>query len=369
MKLPRPLQVSRRALQLTVLALIVITPVMARYANYLSARQLDKAIERFDGSVQGEALQLTDDVIRTVAAPDVRRGENLRRDPKAALSAAQSLKGTTWSFELFGVSLTDPLAALESAAASKSVRWVLVAGVLIPLLLSILLGRIFCSWLCPVGFGLELTGKLRGVLRFLEIAPGKVRLWYGDKYLILVIGLAIAFAFSLPFLGYLYPPALLGREAHNGVTVMFDRAEDGMLGFSAAGLTIASWFLVGIALVEVAFGARMWCRSLCPGGAVYALLGRYRLIRVGRAPDACTQCGECVVACEMGLNPMIDKTGMECDNCGACISHCADDALGFHLAWWRPPKAGATPGIEDACRTCPGPGSLTSRPKKLEVSS
>ena len=39
-------------------------------------------------------------------------------------------------------------------------------------------------------------------------------------------------------------------------------------GFSAAGLTMASWFLLGIALMELGFGPRIWCRSLCPGGAV-----------------------------------------------------------------------------------------------------
>ncbi|MHC4919009.1 MAG: 4Fe-4S binding protein [Planctomycetota bacterium] len=333
----RPLRISRRTTQCIVLVLIVITPVLARYTNYLSARQLDKVMARFDGSLQGHTLQVTDSVVRAIAAPDIQRGDYMRRDRKAALAAASNLRGTTWSFELFGVSLTDPLAALESIVASRGVQWVLIVGILIPVLLTILLGRVFCSWICPVGFLLELTGKLRSVLRFLELPPGKVRLWYANKYMILVIGLVITLVLGLPFLGYLYPPALLGREIHNGVTVFFDRAEDGLLGFSAAGLTIASWFLVAIALVEIAFGARLWCRTLCPGGAVYNLLGRFRLIRVQRQPDKCTQCGECVTACGMGLNPMIDKTGMECDNCGDCILSCADDALGFHLPRRRSP--------------------------------
>ena len=338
MRFPRPVKLSRRTVQLIVLVLIVITPILARYANYASSRQLDKVMSRFDGSVQGQILHATDVTIRTVAAPDVLRGENMRRDREAALAAAQSMRGTSWSFELFGISLTDPLAALESALASRSVRWVLILGIIIPVILTILLGRIYCSWMCPVGFALELTGKLRKLLRFLEIPPGKVKLWYGNKYLILVIGLVISFVIGLPFLGYLYPPALMGREIHNGVTVLFDRAEEGVLGFSAAGLTLASWFLLFIALVEIAFGARLWCRSLCPGGAVYSLLGRYRLIRVKRAADKCTLCGDCVVACEMGLNPMVDHTGIECDNCGDCIVSCGDDALGFRLAFQDKPK-------------------------------
>jgi ferredoxin-type protein NapH len=335
MRFIKPMQVSRRTVQIIVVALILITPILARYTNYLSARQLDKAIERMDGSLQAGILETTDSVIGNFTEPEI-RDDRPTRNRKAHLEAARQLKGTTWSFELFGVTLTDPLAACESALASGTVRWVLVAGILIPVILTVLLGRIFCSWICPVGFFLELTDKLRGVLRFLEIAPGKAHLARANKYLLLFVGLGAALMFGIPFLGYFYPPALLGREVHNGITVMFDRAEEGFLGFSAAGLTLASWFLLGIAVVEIGLGARMWCRSLCPGGAVYALLGRWRLVRVGRDSSKCTKCGECVMRCGMGLSPMTDAMGMECDNCAVCISHCPDNALGFHLPGWRP---------------------------------
>ncbi len=349
MRLPTKTQTSRRALQILVLLLMVVTPILARYGNYLSARQLDKMVERFDGSFQGKALVWTDGTLRLLA-PDKHYGEDVvRRDRKRVLEAAASLKGSTWSFELFGLSLTDPLAVLESALTSKALPWVLLSGALIPLIFTILLGRIFCSWICPIGFLLELSGKLRAVLRFLEIRPGRIRLWPGDKFLILGLGLATAVFFGLPFLGYLYPPALLGREIHNGVTVMFDRAEEGLLGFSAAGLTLASWFLLGIGIVEILFGPRLWCRALCPGGAVYAALGKFRLIRVKRNADLCTDCAECIPVCEMGLNPMRDHTGIECDNCGVCISHCPDGALRYEFSLSDEPRRSSA-GNAPLCR-------------------
>jgi len=331
----RPLQVSRRSVQIVFVLLTLLTPVLARYANYVSARQLDKVIERMDDSPQGYTLRYTDQLIRSTVAPDKPRGERMARDRDAALGAARSLKGSTWSFELFGVSLTDPLAVLESALASRTVQWVLIVGVLIPVALALLFGRVFCSWICPIGFGLEITGKLRKVLRFLELKPGRARLWYGNKYVLLGIGLAITFGFGLPFLGYIYPPAMLGREVHNGITVFFDRAESGLMGFTGAGLTVASWLLLAIVLAEIAFSARFWCRSLCPGGAVYNILGAFRLVRVKLEGEKCSKCGECVRVCEMGLNPMVDVLGVECDNCGECISHCPDDAIGFHLPRWK----------------------------------
>ena len=324
-------QVSRRTLQALVLVLTVVTPVLARYANYVSARELDKVAERFDGSLQGATLRVTDAVLTVATGVERPAGERRKAEVDELLVAARAVRGSTWSFELFGFPLTDPLAALESIAASRSVRWVLIAGILLPILGTLLLGRVFCSWICPAGFLLELSGKLRGLLRVLELKPGKARVWHGNKYVLLAVGLAFSFVVGLPLLGYLYPPALVGREVHNGVTVLFDRAEEGLLGFSAAGLTLASWVLLAIALVELAFGPRIWCRALCPGGAVYTLLGRRRLVNVERSPQSCTECGECVLACEMGLSPMTDRIGTECDNCGKCVADCPDVALRFVL--------------------------------------
>lgn len=333
MKLPTWLQTSRRSVQIFILLLTVAIPVMARYANYLSARELDKAVQRFDGSVQARALQATDAALLTAAGLERPEGTELRGEERERLLlAARSVRGSVWSLELFGFTLTDPLAAAESLFASRSATWVLLIGVLIPVLGTMLLGRVFCSWICPAGLLFEANGFLRRVLRFLEVRPGNTRLWHGNKYVLLGLGLAVCFLVGLPVLGYIYPPALVGREAHNGVTMMFDRAEDGMLGFSAAGLTLASWCLLGVLMAEVAFGSRLWCRSLCPGGALYSLLGRFRVVRVERKPSDCTKCGHCVVVCEMGLSPMTDHMGMECDNCGVCVSDCPDDALGFRLS-------------------------------------
>jgi len=315
-----------------VLLLTVLTPVVARYGNYLSARQLDKALDRMEGSVQGVALETVDTALLGLTGVEREEGRELgHAQREEVLVAARQVKGSVWSFELFGMTLTDPLAALESALASRSARWLVFAGVLLPLVGTLLLGRVYCAWLCPAGFLFELAGKLRGLLRFLELKPGTTKLWHGNKYVLLGLGLAASLVIGLPVLGYVYPPAIVGREAHNGVTVLFDRAEAGIFGFSTAGLTIASWFLLGIALIEIGFGPRLWCRALCPGGALYALLGRFRIVRVERDAESCTACGQCVVACEMGLSPMTDKTGMECDNCGACVTSCNDDALGFRL--------------------------------------
>ncbi len=94
-----------------------------------------------------------------------------------------------------------------------------------------------------------------------------------------------------------------------------------------------SLIVLGIVLLELTVSRRWWCRYVCPGGALYSLLGWARLVRVKRAASMCTDCGVCVVVCPMGLAPMQDVMGPECDSCGLCISNCGDDALDYTV--WR----------------------------------
>ncbi|MDJ0765763.1 MAG: 4Fe-4S binding protein [Myxococcota bacterium] len=82
------------------------------------------------------------------------------------------------------------------------------------------------------------------------------------------------------------------------------------------------------------FGARTWCRWLCPILFGWAnVLGFYRL-RVDK--DRCTSCGKCEQVCDFGLpiralaekNPMIRTT--ECMGCGRCRTACGKDAISYY---------------------------------------
>ena len=62
----RKLQVLRRTVQFLVLALVLAIPAVSRYNNYLAARELDKNLERWDGSLQGHALTALDATFRAL---------------------------------------------------------------------------------------------------------------------------------------------------------------------------------------------------------------------------------------------------------------------------------------------------------------
>ena len=136
----RKLQVARRTVQWLVVVLILMIPALARYNNYLSARELDRTLERMEGSLQGAVLQAIDTTLRRLPGGEEQRvdGEVYSvRNREQVLLYAQSLRGGPWSMEIGPVSMTDPVAVAESLAAGKRSSRVLWIGLIIPLLVTL----------------------------------------------------------------------------------------------------------------------------------------------------------------------------------------------------------------------------------------
>ncbi len=328
----RKLQILRRSAQIGVILFLLAVPAIARYSNYVASLDIDKNIEDWEGSAQGFAIKGIDQVFRALPGGEVERVGEMVRDRDGVLHYAQQFRGSAWSAELAGVSMSDPLGAAESIIARRKVVAVVAISLIVPLLVTVVFGRVFCSWICPMGFLCEMNDKLRRVLKFLEIKPRNIAFSHSTKMILLAVGLLVTGVLSVPVLGYIYPPAIVSRELHDVVFTMFDRAEEGRAGLSAAGFTWMSLIIASILLFELLISRRWWCRYVCPGGALYSLIGAARPIRVKLIESRCTHCTDCVTVCPMSLNPMNNKMGMDCDSCGECISHCDDKALKYAFA-------------------------------------
>ena len=88
---------------------------------------------------------------------------------------------------------------------------------------------------------------------------------------------------------------------------------------------------LGTLLFDLLVARRGFCRYVCPGGALYSLIGRYRVVRIRRIVESCNDCAKCNAVCEFGLDPLRDNFGQECNNCTACIAICPTDALDFTI--------------------------------------
>lgn len=307
------LQLARRCVQAGAAGFTITLIFLALYHHYHASRALDQMT--VGGGLRGSALSMIERGMHDVADP----GEFLRRN-----------NGNLWSMRIAGREIADPLAFVEASAAARRIHTPLLLAIVGPVLLTIFLGRVFCSWICPGYVVFELAGRVRNLLERFGMQPARVEFSRRNKYAVLAAGVVIAVATGLPIFSMFYPPALLSRTAH---AIIFGTGVAGML-------TILSMILA----FEVLVSPRWWCRTMCPGGALYGLLGGARVLRVRLVADRCTACKLCQPACEEGLNPVSESSGLECDNCGACVRDCPDRALLYRIGL---PGKSATGPIRD----------------------
>lgn len=264
----------------------------------------------------------------------------------------------TWFSRMKGypVSLfleVDPLVGFATALSTGTVyRW-LWRGlwVLVP---TLLLGRVFCNWMCPYGTMHQFFGWLFNIRgNKANMDKNHYRPFFQIKYYILTVMLVLA-AFGSLQIGLLDPICLLVRT----MTVTFAPAFDLLAQRSTAALTerglgglaptwlskapgapdqrifAGAWFvglmiigLVGMNLVI----PRFFCRTLCPLGAFLGALSRFSLWRIDRDLTKCTDCNLCMKHCEGGSDPQAALRKSECFVCFNCIDDCPENALAFRL--------------------------------------
>lgn len=302
------MQIIRRTIQISVILLLILIPLI----NYYGIK-----VEQKDDYTIEESWPLS--LIHSAF-----KGQPRDR----VVAASHKIKGSVWTIDILGFKMSDPLAVLESTTTAMYFYAPMLLSVLIPLVFTLVLGRVYCGWLCPMHFLLEINDKARRLLARLGYRTRDVKFKRQTKYYILVIGLLAAFLAGRPLLSLIYPPAVISRE-------IFYKIYNGF--FSNGLLLVAA-----ICFVELILSRRWWCRYICPGGAVYTALARFRLLKISRNDSFCDRCGDCIPVCPYDLKPMTRELTAECDQCGLCISVCKPAALKYTFG--RERMTGASDG-------------------------
>lgn len=261
--------------------------------------------------------------------------------------------GTSVKQELINLPLKlDPLVMLAQVISSRTI----LAGsllALITIILTLLLGRVWCGWFCPLGTLLEWFP-----LRSWKRKEPKIPQWLrGIKCVLLLV---ILFAAVLSNLSLLFfdPITVFYRtltaaiwpaldQIVTGIELAFYRVPflqpvisgfDNLIRpsifpshpvFYRYGGLFFGFFLGIFALNTLA--PSFWCRYLCPLGGMLGFLGKFSLVQCEVA-ETCTLCGSCFSECPTGAiqkNEVVFCDPGECTMCMACAADCPGGAISY----------------------------------------
>ncbi len=255
-------------------------------------------------------------------------------------------------------------------ATSGLVRLAIVFGVVI--LASVLLGRVFCGWICPFGLYLDLITRFR---KAVKIKHWKFSDQFNEKFhqlsyviLALILILCVLFAsqaiagtqlvpetqnggfvytyFSAPFCQVCpMKPLCMLTETSVGVlkpewTFGTTTGQFYQLGYYVTSLNVA---VLAIVTVAAFFFRRSWCR-ICPLGGLIALFNRFppfkwvSAVRLDKTGEKCSKCGVCKRVCPTQVTEVYEgKSGdvatSQCLLCLRCVEMCPEEGcLKFKFA-------------------------------------
>lgn len=269
------------------------------------------------------------------------------------------LVGTVCSLSIAAFDISCPTGVLQNIASSKVLLLTSLGAGLALVALSLVAGRLFCGWICPFGFVLDLVDKVISLrppvlkteggsgtwrAKLGKLVPQKVReaslfVNRNNKYGVLAGAVAAS--------------AMTGNQSFCTVCPIGVVCRGYGIQNTLGGAELAVIPL--IAAMDVG-AKRSWCRYFCPVGAVFALVSRFAPVHIHIGAERCKKfsCKRCAEVCPVGIvseqalqagySPVISKA--ECIMCLRCVDICPHKAAKIRLGWDR---AGKQPAVPPGC--------------------
>jgi polyferredoxin/NAD-dependent dihydropyrimidine dehydrogenase PreA subunit len=233
----------------------------------------------------------------------------------------------------------DPYTGLSTMIAVREYIPRLLPG-LVLLAVTLVLGRVFCGYVCPLGTLLDGWSRLTGRRRPAGVRPGPADVKY------LILGGTLALSVWGVTLVHLVDPLTIAERSGiflfrqiTGVALETVRIypDSAALEVRYYNLTFMFAGVLGLILGLEMIGRRFWCRNLCPLGAMLAVVARVSPV-VRRIREECNSCGKCERECVFGVigRESGEMRSGECTRCFRCGCMCPVDATSFGFGWGAP---------------------------------
>ncbi|PKN76446.1 MAG: hypothetical protein CVU52_04775, partial [Deltaproteobacteria bacterium HGW-Deltaproteobacteria-10] len=236
-------------------------------------------------------------------------------------------------------------------------------GLIFLLGLSLIFGRLYCSFLCPLG-------TLQDIFIALSDKTGprrnhtfrKPQNWI--RYPILVLTFLTAVCGIMSLLSLLDPYSIFARTMTHllePLTVWTYNAAGGLLHFFDIyvfdkklpsvppvifSVTLGSILIIGGMSV---LSGRLYCNTLCPVGTLLGLIARVSFFKLALNRTSCNSCGRCANVCKAGCINTQEMTvdQSRCINCFNCLEACPQSSICYSFASgklrpsnWSPARRG-----------------------------
>jgi ferredoxin len=229
-------------------------------------------------------------------------------------------------------------------------------GFIVIILLTLLSGRTYCSFLCPLGILQDVIGRTGGMFKRRFRKYGYKKPYTFLRYFILIFTAGILALGGVYVLTILDPYSTFGRFMTyfaKPVAIFINNLFASLLGrfdnytlyridikaYELAAYIIPVFFLLLVGFLAFKHG-RLYCNSVCPVGTFLGFISKASLFRIKFDEEKCTRCGRCAIVCKSScidfLNKHIDIS--RCVNCFNCIDTCNEKAMSYGLVRFKSPS-------------------------------
>ena len=220
-------------------------------------------------------------------------------------------------------------------------------GVIIALVvLTLIFGRIYCSFICPLGVLQDVLARLHRKKN--KYSYSKEVRWLRYPVLVLFIialvaGIGAFFQLLAPYSAYgriatmIFQPIwmlgnnLLAKVAENADSYAFYSVDVWLKSMPVFIIALLTFIVL---LVLAWRGGRTYCNTVCPVGTFLSFISRFSFLKVRFDADKCKNCSMCSKNCKAACidfkTHQVDYS--RCVVCGNCIDSCKFGALRYDYA-------------------------------------
>ncbi len=176
---------------------------------------------------------------------------------------------------------------------------------------ALLMGPLFCGWICPFGTFQEFLGRIGKKIfpqRYNRFIPYKF-----DKY--------------LRFLRYILLGMVIFMTARSGQLLFADiDPYYALFQFWTGEVAISALIMLAVVMALSLFVERPFCKYACPYGAVLGLFNLFRIVPLKRNSKTCINCSKCDKTCPMNI-PVSSKKQVRDHQCISCYQCTSGDGV------------------------------------------